>query len=76
MFIVINHNGEREVGINADGSTSNDLERAELFTHEKTANDIARRYGGQVYTEDRIFGDCMTDDDYDLIDLIVSMASL
>ena len=57
MYLVIKHDGQREVGVNADGTTSYPLDQAELFITAKQADAVAKQHGGAAFSEERIFGE-------------------
>ena len=67
MFIVMKFDDElqREVGVNADGETHYP-QNAQLFFTEKRAAQVARKFGGSVHDEERIFGSDLGDEADDL----------
>lgn len=58
MFLVIKHiDGiTSDCGIDADGTIQPNASNAELFATYAEANSVAMKFGGQVASEDRIFG--------------------
>ncbi len=56
MYLVIKHDGKREVGVNSDGSTSYPLEDAQVYATSEEADKVAAAHGGDAFTEERIFG--------------------
>jgi len=56
MCLVIKWDGQKEVGVNSDGSTSSP-ENAELYRSAFEANKVVDKHYGSVIPEGRYFGD-------------------
>ena len=58
QFLVLrfDESTKREVGINGDGTTSAP-NQAELFPTRQAALTVAKKFGGQIQPESRVFAD-------------------
>lgn len=65
LVIKFDETAQREVGVNADGTTVQDLANATLYSDESEARAVAEKYGGHVHDEDFIFPEHYEEEDFD-----------